>query len=100
MVSAMRPSLPNLAGNFQHFRHGLDAIHAATAVIGKVDILYTYDGKKGKRGGLLPYDRKIGTPPLRIERPPSPSLGPLFDTHQVDAPSADPPEEANGSTRS
>ena len=84
----------------QHGLKNMDAVHAATAVIGKVDVLYTYDGEKGKRGGLLSCDRKIGTPPLRIERPPSPSHGPLFDPRQADAPSTEPPEEANGSTQS
>jgi predicted nucleic acid-binding protein len=58
----------------------LDAIHVATATIAKVPVLYTYDGagKKPKRRDLLRYDGRIGTPPLRIERPPKPG-GPLFN---------------------
>jgi predicted nucleic acid-binding protein len=59
-----------------------DAVHVATAAIGRVDVLYTYDGIKKKRGGLLQHNLKIGVPPLRIEKPPIPSAGPLFDTAQ------------------
>ena len=62
--------------------HGLyaqDAIHVATAVSVKVPVLYTYDGKGGRRRGLLRHHLKIGNPPLRIEEPPEPSAGPLFE---------------------
>lgn len=44
--------------------HGLtcnDAIHAATALIAKVPVLYTYDASKGKRKGLIRHDLKLGT---------------------------------------
>jgi predicted nucleic acid-binding protein len=61
-----------------HSMKPLDAIHAATAALGKVEVLYTYDGKRGRRGGLLANHLKIGNPPLRIELPPTPSAGPLF----------------------
>lgn len=55
-----------------------DAIHVATAIIAKVPVLYTYDGKgKGKKG-LIKHHLKIGNPPLRIEVPPLPSF-PLLD---------------------
>jgi predicted nucleic acid-binding protein len=62
--------------------HGLlplDAVHVATAVVNKVPVLYTYDMAKGRRKGLLSHHLKIGSPPLRIEMPPKPSSGPLFD---------------------
>jgi predicted nucleic acid-binding protein len=63
--------------------HGLtnaDAVHVATAITSKVPVLYTYDSVKQKRKGLLRHHLKIGNPPLRIERPPEPSFGPLFET--------------------
>ncbi|HEV3482987.1 MAG TPA: type II toxin-antitoxin system VapC family toxin [Candidatus Acidoferrales bacterium] len=41
-----------------------DALHVATALLAKVDVLHTYDGDH-----LLPLDRKIGVPALRIEQP-------------------------------
>jgi predicted nucleic acid-binding protein len=61
--------------------HGLkplDAIHVASASIAKVPVLYTYDSKKGRRGGLLAHNLQIGKPPLRIEQPSIPIPGPLF----------------------
>jgi predicted nucleic acid-binding protein len=70
--------------------HGLknaDAIHVATAILAKVTVLYTWDGSgKQRRGKLLPYNLKIGTPPLRIEVPPDPDKGTLYDKKH--APSA------------
>ncbi len=62
--------------------HGLtnaDAIHVATALEMKAAVMYTYDAPKKKRRGLLGQNGKIGNPPLRIEIPPKPSLGPLYD---------------------
>jgi predicted nucleic acid-binding protein len=56
-----------------------DAIHVATAILAKVPVLYTYDVAKRKRKGLIRHHLKIGNPPLRIEIPPKPSIGPLFD---------------------
>jgi predicted nucleic acid-binding protein len=56
-----------------------DAIHVATALMVKASVLYTYDSKKPKRRGLLAYNRKIGDPPLRIELPPKPDFGPLYE---------------------
>jgi PIN domain len=51
--------------------HGLkpaDAIHVATALLPKVDVLHTYDKEH-----LIPLDKKIippqGGSPLRIEEP-------------------------------
>jgi predicted nucleic acid-binding protein len=91
--------------------HGLknmDAIHIATALLSKgVTDFYTYDGKKGRRGGLLTHDKKIGSPPLRIKHPPKPSDGPLYDKlpdspppAELPAPPTEPPPAANGSTHS
>jgi predicted nucleic acid-binding protein len=63
---------------------GSDAIHVATAIVAKVDALYTWDVKKGrKRRGLLIHDGKIGTPPLRIQTPPDPRQGTLFDEKNI-----------------
>jgi predicted nucleic acid-binding protein len=64
-----------------------DAIHVATALLAKVPVLYTYDVAKKKRRGLIRHHLKIGNPPLRIEIPPKPSEGPLFDLPaQIDPP--------------
>lgn len=50
-----------------------DAIHIATALHSKADVLYTFDGAKDNKakrsGGLIQYDGAIGSPPLRIEEP-------------------------------
>jgi predicted nucleic acid-binding protein len=66
--------------------HGLtnfDAIHLATALLIKpqISVLYTYDGcgQKPRRKSLLKHNRKLGDPPLRIEIPPDPSKGTLFE---------------------
>lgn len=39
-------------------------MHVATAILAKADVLHTYD-----RDHLLPLDKKIGVPALRIEEP-------------------------------
>jgi predicted nucleic acid-binding protein len=72
------------AEDAHHFTrtHGLtniDAIHIATALNSRVSVLYTYDSAKKRRKGLLSHNLKIGNPPLRIERPPDPLKGTLFD---------------------
>ncbi len=62
--------------------HGLtnaDAVHVATAVLFQVPVMHTYDAPKKKRRGLLKHNLKIGTPPLRIETPPDPLKGTLFE---------------------
>lgn len=76
----------------------LDAIHVSTAVRSKASVLYTYDDKKGKRKGLIGHSEKIGTPPLRIEKPPNPDLGTLLDPkvaakNAASAPPADDSEQ-------
>lgn len=65
-----------------HALHPLDAIHLATAQKTRCRCFYTYDGKRNKRRkkGLLSFDGRIGTPPLRIETPDKFfSSRPLFD---------------------
>lgn len=62
--------------------HGLmpsDAIHASTAALARVSVLYTYDAAKKRRRGLLTHNLKIGTPLLRIEKPPNPDKGYMWD---------------------
>jgi predicted nucleic acid-binding protein len=41
-----------------------DALHISTALLAKVDVLHTYD-----KDDLIPLDKKIGIPPLRVEEP-------------------------------
>jgi hypothetical protein len=75
--------------------HGLrnaDAVHVATAVIAKVDVLYTWDDPKQRRSGLIRHNMKIGNPPLRIEKPPDPDKDTLFENR----PPAE--EPSNGET--
>ena len=57
-----------------------DAIHVATALEAKADVLFTYDGlkKDAPISGLLRLNGQMGNPPLRIEVP-RVRLGPLFD---------------------
>lgn len=60
----------------------MDAIHLATALLNRVPVLYTYDLSKGRRKGLLPHHQKVKNPAgelLRIEQPPDPDEGTLFD---------------------
>ena len=74
--------------------HGLknaDAIHVATAIIGKANVLYTWDEKKQRRAGLLCHNLKIGNPPLRIEKPPDPDKGTLLEGVPALAPPAPAP---------
>jgi predicted nucleic acid-binding protein len=48
-----------------------DCVHIATALEAKADVLFTYDGAGQRRrpNEMLRYDRKIGSPPLRIMLP-------------------------------
>lgn len=62
-----------------HGLTNLDAIHVATAILAKAAVLYTYDNPRQKRKGLIRHSNKIGTPPLKIEKPPDPSAGTLFE---------------------
>jgi predicted nucleic acid-binding protein len=69
--------------------HGLtnaDSVHVATALLSKVPVLYTYDDPKKKRRGLIRHSLQVGgTPPLRIEKPPIPSAGPLFEKKEEES---------------
>jgi len=47
----------------------MDAIHMATALVAKVDLVVTTDSKKYRRKGLLFYDGRIGNPPLKVTLP-------------------------------
>lgn len=44
-----------------------DAIHIATAIEAKCEIMHTYDGEDGKRKRPLAFDGQIGKPPLEIK---------------------------------
>ena len=45
-----------------------DAVHIASAIYAKVDVMHTYDGRrKGK--GILSLNSAVGNPPLRISVP-------------------------------
>lgn len=51
-----------------------DAVHVATAIHAKAEVLFTYDGASDKTerrrsGTLLKYDGQIGDPPLKIQTP-------------------------------
>lgn len=67
----------------------MDSIHVATAIVNRVSVMYTYDSAKGRRKGLLTHNLKIGSPPMRIELPPDPSKGTLFDADAIEANRAD-----------
>lgn len=58
-----------------YWDHGVmpkDAVHVATALVYKIPVLNTFDGV------LLGIDRKLGDPPLRIEKPYEPGQTKLF----------------------
>ncbi len=80
--------------------HGLanaDAIHAATAIVNKTPVLYTYDAVMQRRKGLLRHNLKVGNPPLRIEKPPDPDKGTLFDGEHLAKQAAQKDQAAKGS---
>lgn len=66
-----------------------DSIHVATAILNRVPVLYTYDHKRGTRKGLTFWDGKLGDPDnlgwdkLRIESPPNPDRGTLFEKKDI-----------------
>jgi predicted nucleic acid-binding protein len=55
----------------KHNLQVMDSIHVATSIIGKADVLFTYDGtsKKSKNDSLLSKNMLIGNPLLRVEVP-------------------------------
>lgn len=56
-----------------------DAVHLATAVDAGVEVMFTYDAAKGGQAGLLTHNRAPWLGGLRIERPPNPVTGTVFD---------------------
>ena len=73
-----------------------DAIHVATAIRNKVSVLYTYDASKNRRKGLLKHNLKVDAPPLRIEKPPDPLKGTLFDEERLAKEAVGKEHPANG----
>lgn len=57
-----------------------DAIHIATAITAKADVLFTFDGggKRRRQKQMITNSGKIGNPPLKISEP-YVDLGPMFD---------------------
>jgi len=83
-IQALTPRLADLASTIGGDHNALtppDAIHVATALSEQVDVFYTLDGlhEHGpkRKGDLLDYDGKIGTPPLKIKAPIMPSSSQL-----------------------
>lgn len=67
----------------------LDAIHVATAVLAGTEVLYTYDGIKKRRKGLIRHSGRFGTPPLEIMPPPTPPVAPRTLLSLLDSATAD-----------
>lgn len=71
----LSPRIAELAATIgsEHQITSPDAVHVATALSERVDVLLTQDGspdrERRRSGQLLFYDCKIGTPPLKIEMP-------------------------------
>ena len=57
----------------------MDAIHIATALMAKPEVVITTDTKKYRRKGLLYFDGQIGNPPLSIKEPSIGIMLPLWD---------------------
>ena len=56
-----------------------DAIHLATGILTGCEVFYTYDSKKGTNKGLLKHNGAAWVQPMRIEQPPDPATGTLFE---------------------
>jgi predicted nucleic acid-binding protein len=56
-----------------------DAVHLATGILTGCEVLYTYDSKKMKNRGLLKHNGAAWVRPMRIEQPPDPASGTLFE---------------------
>ncbi|MGB2614655.1 MAG: type II toxin-antitoxin system VapC family toxin [Phycisphaerae bacterium] len=68
------------AHHIQRLHSGLlpaDAIHVATALSAKANVLITSDTKKYRRNGLLAHNLRIGNPPIKIEIPNAAMFHPL-----------------------
>ena len=83
-IVGLSPRIAELAATIgsEHRVTTPDAIHVATALSERVDVMYTQDGaadrERRRSGQLLFYDRKVGQPPLKIEmptRPPDSQIG-------------------------
>jgi predicted nucleic acid-binding protein len=61
-----------------HKLYPMDAIHLATALIARPEMVITSDTKKYRRRGLLWLDGKIGNPPLAIKEPTRGIILPLW----------------------
>ena len=46
-----------------------DAIHIASAIFAKVDVIHTFDGSGGTPHRMIELNGRVGNPPLRIEVP-------------------------------
>ena len=74
----LSPRIAEWAGTIggEHHITPPDAIHIATALSERVDVMLTRDGarenERRRSGGLLSYDGKIGRPPLKIAMPTRP----------------------------
>ena len=83
-IQALTPRLADLASSIGGDHNTItpaDAVHVATALSDKVDVLFTLDGKHEhgirRRSDLLLYDGKIGNPPLAIRVPTMPHAAQL-----------------------
>jgi predicted nucleic acid-binding protein len=56
----------------------MDAIHIATALMAKVEMVITTDSRKYRRKGLLHLDGKIGNPTMQIKKPEMSLFLPIF----------------------
>ena len=75
---ALSPRIAVLAATIgsEHRITTPDAVHVATAWSERVDVMLTIDGardnERRRSGGLLAYDGRIGSPPLRKDAPARP----------------------------
>ncbi len=83
---AVTPDIASLARDIGEKHPALtptDAIHIATAITAKADVLFTFDGagkigKRRRQKEMIANTGRIGHPPLKISEP-YVDLGPIFD---------------------
>ena len=71
-IVALNPAIADQASRLGESHPGLtpgDAVHVATALAERADVLLTLDGGERRSRGLLRFDGLIGNPPLAIEPP-------------------------------